>query len=159
MSTGGGRLGICTNPRSLAGSLVSSMTMSIVVGDHTNLNCEPSYLAGFPLGSCTRERHISFFKGCVCASNFSLCGGMYSASTNCAKDWDLLWINLEKKLALVGRVPHDCRSPPGDCFFASVGHALYKNSDNHFEVCTAGVTHLINNPSLYFQKYCAHVMG
>ena len=81
-----------------------------------------------------------------------VCGGMYSSSANCANDWDLLWINLEKKLALLGRVPHDCRSPPGDCFFASIEHALYKNSDAHFKVRTAGVTHLSNNPSLYIES-------
>ena len=55
-------------------------------------------------------------------------------------------------MVLVGQVPHDCRSPPGDCFFASVEHALYKNSDAHFEARTAGVTHFINNPSLYIEN-------
>ena len=77
---------------------------------------------------------------------------MYLANTNCANDWDLLWINLEKKVALVGRVPHDCRSPPGDCFFASMGHTLFQNPDSHFQIRTAGITHLTNIPSLYIEN-------
>ena len=77
---------------------------------------------------------------------------MYLANTICANDWDLLWINLENKLALLGRVPHDCQSPPGDCFFASMGHALYNNSNSHFEIRMAGITHMINNPSLYVEN-------
>ena len=49
-------------------------------------------------------------------------------------------------------MPYDCESSPGDCFFASLGHALYENPNCHFEIRSAGITHLRNNPELYIES-------
>ena len=68
--------------------------------------------------------------------------GMYSANNNSNFPWNVL----ENKLALIGRVPCDCGSSPGDCFFASLGHALYKNPNCHLDIRSAGITHLMHNP-------------
>ena len=54
----------------------------------------------------------------------NLRGGRYSENNG---NSNLAWNVLENKLALIGRVPYDCGSSPGDCFFASLGHGLYKN--------------------------------
>ena len=82
-------------------------------------------------------------------SNISnLHGGMYSANNN----GNLLWDVLKNKLALIGQEPYDCQSSPGDCFFASLGHALYKNPDSHFQIRCAGIAHLMNHPELYIES-------
>ena len=49
-------------------------------------------------------------------------------------------------------MPYDCGSSPGDCFFASLGHALYKNADCHLQIRSAGITHLMHNPELYIES-------
>ena len=59
---------------------------------------------------------------------------------------------MEDKFVLIGKVPYDCGSSPGDCFFASLGHALYKNPDCHFHIHNAGITHLMHNPELYIES-------
>ena len=74
--------------------------------------------------------------------------GMYLANSNNNFPWNVL----ENKLALIGRVPYDCGSSPGDCFFASLGHALYKNPDCHLHIRSAGITHLMHNPELYIES-------
>ena len=49
-------------------------------------------------------------------------------------------------------MPYDCESSPGDCFFASLGYALYENPNCHFEIRSAGITHLRNKPELYIES-------
>ena len=82
-------------------------------------------------------------------SNYKLSGGMYSDN---ADNNNLPWDNLVNKLALIGRLPFDCRSSCGDCFFASMGHGLYNNADLHFHIRNVGITHMINNPELYIES-------
>ena len=65
---------------------------------------------------------------------------------------NLPWDNLVNKLALIGRLPFDCGSSCGDCFFASMGDGLYSNADLHFHIRNAGITHMINNPELYIES-------
>ena len=72
----------------------------------------------------------------------------YSANNNSNFPWNVL----ENKLALIGRVPYDCGSSPGDCFSASLGHGLYKNPDCHLDIRSAGITHLMHNPELYIES-------
>lgn len=74
---------------------------------------------------------------------------MYSGSTD---NNNSPWNNLVNKLALIGQLPFDCGSSSGDCFFASMGHGLYSNTDLHFQIRTAGITHMINNPELYIES-------
>ena len=64
------------------------------------------------------------------SSRSKLRGGMYSANNKSNSPWNVL----ENKFVLIGKVPYDCGSSPGDCFFASLGHALYKNPDCHFHI-------------------------
>ena len=52
---------------------------------------------------------------------YSLSGGMYSGTT----DNNFTWNILVNKLASIGRVPFDCASSSGDCFFPSMDHSLY----------------------------------
>ena len=79
----------------------------------------------------------------------NLRGGMYSPSDD---NSILAWNVLENKLALIGRVPYDSGSLPGDCFFASLGHSLYNNPNLHFQIRTAGIAHLVSNPELYIES-------
>ena len=83
------------------------------------------------------------------SSNYKLSGGMYSDNAD-----NLPWDNLVNKLALIGRLPFDCGSSCGDCFFASMGHGLYSNADLHFHIRNAGITHMINNPELKVLLMC-----
>ena len=73
---------------------------------------------------------------------------MYSANNNSNLPWNVL----ENKFALIGRVPYDCGSSPGDCFFASSGHGPYKNPNCHLDIRSAGITHLMHNPELYIDN-------
>ena len=79
---------------------------------------------------------------------YSLSGGMYSGTTYNNFTWNIL-VN---KLASIGRVPFDCASSSGDCFFASMGHSLYSNADLHVQIRSAGITHMINHPELYIES-------
>ena len=79
---------------------------------------------------------------------YSLSGGMYSGTTDNTFTWNIL-VN---KLASIGRVPFDCASSSGDCFFASMGHSLYSNADLHVQIRSAGITHMINRPELYIES-------
>ena len=89
-----------------------------------------------------RDTYLSATYSC------NLRGGMYSPSN----DPNLSWSVLENKLALIGRVPYDSRSSPGDCFFASLGHSLYKDPNAHFQIRSAGITHLVSNPEFYIES-------
>lgn len=73
---------------------------------------------------------------------------MYSGTT----DNNFTWNILVNKLASIGRVPFDCASSSGDCFFASMGHSLYSNADLHVQIRSAGITHMINHPELYIES-------
>ena len=64
----------------------------------------------------------------------------------------ITWNILVNKLALIGRLPFDCGSSSGNCFFASVGHSLYSNSELHLQIHSAGITHMINYPELYIES-------
>ena len=79
---------------------------------------------------------------------YSLSGGMYSGTTDNTFTWNIL-VN---KLASIGRVPFDCASSSGDCFFASMGHSLYSNADLHVQIRSAGITRMINHPELYIES-------
>ncbi|RMX56880.1 hypothetical protein pdam_00023329 [Pocillopora damicornis] len=79
---------------------------------------------------------------------YSLSGGMYSGTT----DNNFTWNILVNKLASIGRVPFDCASSSGDCFFASMGHSLYSNADLHVQIRSAGITHMINHLELYIES-------
>lgn len=82
-------------------------------------------------------------------ANYNLSGGVYS---NTNTDDSLTWNILRNKLTLIGRLPYDCGCSSGDCFFASVGHSLYNNADLHFQIRSAGITHMINYPELYIES-------
>lgn len=82
-------------------------------------------------------------------ANYNLSGGVYS---NTNTDDSLTWNILRNKLALIGRLPYDCGCSSGDCFIASVGHSLYNNADLHFQIRSAGITHMINYPELYIES-------
>ena len=84
------------------------------------------------------SRHIYYLRGGMFLGN----------SLNNNSPWNIL-VN---KLALIDRVPFDCGSSSGDCFFASVAHALYGKPELHFEIRSAGITHMINNPELYIES-------
>ena len=73
---------------------------------------------------------------------------MYSGTT----DNNFTWNILVNKLASIGRVPFDCASSSGDCFFASMGHSLYSNADLHVQIRSAGITHMINHLELYIES-------
>ena len=73
---------------------------------------------------------------------------MYSGTT----DNNFTWNILVNKLASIGRVPFDCASSSGDCFFTSMGHSLYSNADLHAQIHSAEITHMINHPELYFES-------
>ena len=92
-------------------------------------------------------------KDLVCQSDYltaiySLSGGMYSGTTDNTFTWNIL-VN---KLASIGRVPFDCASSSGDCFFASMGHSLQSNADLHVQIRSAGITRMINHPELYIES-------
>ena len=40
----------------------------------------------------------------------------------------------------------------GDCFFSSVSHQLYGNSNHHMHICTAGVQFMRNNPERFIES-------
>ena len=40
----------------------------------------------------------------------------------------------------------------GDCFFRAVSHQLYGDPEHHFEVRTAGITHLRDNPKRFIES-------
>ena len=80
--------------------------------------------------------------------SYNLRGGMFLGNTSDNMPCNIL-VN---KLSLIGRVPFDCRSLRGDCFFVSVAHALYGKPELHFEIRTAGITHMIDNPELYIES-------
>ncbi len=86
-------------------------------------------------------------KGAYPVSN--LCGGMYAPNND---NSNMLWNVLKNKLDLIGQEPYDCQSSPGNCFFASLGHALYRKPSAHFQIRNAGITHLVNNPELYIES-------
>jgi hypothetical protein len=90
---------------------------------------------------------VSPQKGAYPVSN--LCGGMYAPNND---NSNLLWNVLKNKLALIGQEPYDCQSSPGNCFFASLGHALYRKPSAHFQIRNAGITHLVNNPELCIES-------
>ena len=67
---------------------------------------------------------------------------MYATNNN---DY-LLGDVIKNKLALIGQEPYGCLHSLGDYFFASLGHALYKNPDSHFN------KHLVNHPEFYIES-------
>jgi hypothetical protein len=110
----------------------------ITKNDMCRTNETSDALINYCVGTFGREK----------SSKSKLHGGMYSANNNSNFPWNVL----ENKLALIGRVPYDCGSSPGDCFFASLAHGLYKNPDCHLDIRSAGITHLMHNPELYIES-------
>ena len=81
--------------------------------------------------------------------NHSLRGGMYARNaSNANTPFDIL----RNKLGLIGRVPYECGSSSGDCFFASLAHGLYSDPGLHFEIRSAGIAHMISNLLLYIES-------
>lgn len=104
----------------------------------TDAAINSTYYTSYPLSTTFRIMSTSNYN--------DLSGGMYSGSTDTGTfPWDIL----KNKLALIGRLPFNCASSSGDCFFASIAHSLYTNAELHFEIRTAGITHMMNNPELY----------
>ena len=58
--------------------------------------------------------------------------------SNTAVTHDSPWNCLSQRLAQIGLIPHDVGGS-GDCFFKSVSHQLYGNTDRHVEICMAGI--------------------
>ena len=61
------------------------------------------------------------------------------------------WNNLVQKLELIGLEPLDVGGL-GACFFKSVAHQLYRNTDLHSHIHTAGVSHMNSHPELYIES-------
>lgn len=95
-----------------------------------------------------RQDVLSQNETCL-ALNHNLSGGMYSGNSD---DANLTRNILENKLALIGRLPFECGSSSGDCFFASMAHGLYCNPGLHFQIRSAGIAHMISNPELYVES-------
>ena len=151
------------------------LTMSTVDGSTINYQ-NPSYIAGWPFGpnmamcmvggqkihfqpfylpgkTIFKQLYLKNFapNSFVSQKHFTarntLAGGMYSSDT-INSPWNIL----ERKLALIGRTPFDCKSSCGDCFFAAVGHSLYSNAYSHLLIHRTGITHMIDNPELYIES-------
>jgi hypothetical protein len=121
---------------SLVGGQKNDMTMSVVGGQENHMTM--SVVGG-------RKNEYTQSRG-----DYTLCGGMHSLASD--DDENFMWDNLVNKLSLIGLVPFDCGSSAGDCFFASMVHALYSDPGLHFQIRTAGIAHMSNNPELYIES-------
>ena len=61
------------------------------------------------------------------------------------------WNNLVQKLELIGLEPLDVGGL-GACFFKSVAHQLYRTTDLHYDIRTAGISHMNSHPELYIES-------
>ena len=87
---------------------------------------------------------------CIFLSELSLEGGMLPQnSEECFHEAP--WNNLVQKLELIGLEPLDVGGL-GACFFKSVAHQLYQTTDLHYEIRTAGISHMNSHPELYIES-------
>ena len=69
---------------------------------------------------------------------------------------------MQSRLSELGLQSIDVGTGAGDCFFRSVSHQLYGNSNHHMCICTAGVQFTRDNPekfieSMQYQKFMAKI--
>ena len=62
---------------------------------------------------------------------------------------------LETRLSQLGRIPLDVGGG-GDCFFRAVSHQLYGTPNNHYQVRSLGIHHLLHNPKQFIESNAGH---
>ena len=62
---------------------------------------------------------------------------------------------LETTLSQLGRIPLDVGGG-GDCFFRAVSHQLYGTPNNHYQVRSLGIHHLLHNPEKFIESNTGH---
>ena len=62
---------------------------------------------------------------------------------------------LETRLSQLGRIPLDVGGG-GDCFFRAVSHQLYGTPNNHYQVRSLGIHHLLHNPEQFIESNTGH---
>ena len=59
---------------------------------------------------------------------------------------------MQSRLGELGLQSIDVGAVAGDCFFTSVSHQLYGNSNHHMRIRTAGVQFMRDNPERFIAK-------